>query len=616
MEDSKRFRIIYLWIEEYKNVKKQELYFTQDYQVKRDDAELKIRVEGKVGGRLRVEETHPLEDLDNFCAVVGKNGSGKSNVFELVSYLNIQGEFPKNISENADRNFAIVELEQNGNKLLRLVSISEYYRTNYQKTEGLDFSSKIQNDEMELSSNTILYHPLNDLAAGATTPNTRNLYKITSNPFQKLIAGTSNSALAKQFSENVLALDEIELFKDIAANPYSRLVILYDELQRKYLESTEIHDAYARMSRKSWIHGMYRKFDAMANANDEQPTKTNYKIIYLFLSFWSALQGSVEKDEAHINALLLTSNLLGEHSPFLEFQVRIDKRLKRNSYNSYIEAFKEHMKVIDDELEGFQLEYNLVNGSFLSNSVTQVKSFQLFNCFCSDEMFNLGHGNIIFQGVNLPIKIDGLSSGEISIIHFLNELKKAIENSVQGSCLILLDEPENSFHPEWQRLLISILIELFNKLNVKPQVLISSHSPFVLSDILSGKALMLGNSSYLESCFAANIHELLANSFFLSSTIGEAAKDKIELLVKFINNSEDDSSLGEDFYARRRAAFLILDQIGDKLLKNELRKQLNKVVNAQSEHEQLLVSLATMSQEIPGLREELQSLKERYSEES
>jgi hypothetical protein len=607
-----KFRLIYLWIEEYKNVQQKELYFTNDYSIFFDEVAKKVVVKETDFGKSKRLGKNPLSRLDDFCAVVGENGSGKSNVFELINFLSVEGCFPEGHSACALDNFAIVEYIQDDKKSIKLVSCSNSYESKYNNTVDLSFSQAML-DFNDLENHTVLYHPLSDIAAGFSAQHKRNLNKITSNPFQRLLTGKSNSALAKRFSDNIAELREVDVLEEISNNKFSRLVMLYSEFKEKFIKYHGIHDPFTRMLKGTPVYLMY---DDLYNlVMEERPSLLQYKLIYLCTSVFQVLQYTTEKDEAHINAIVISAEVLGEDSPFSKFNDEIEKRLGRRSYGSIIDAFKEHMNYINLQLNSFKIEYNLVNGSFLYSPLGTDQGFGVFDYFCSSSMFDIGDGRHEFQGFDIPIKIDGLSSGQVSIVHFINEIKAAVEYSNGNGCLILLDEPEVSFHPEWQRQLVSILIKLFEKINATPQVIISSHSPFVLSDMLRGKALMLGGASKLDSCFASNVHDLLADSFFLKKTIGQAAIEQVELLIAFLKSPDASSKLGESFDDRRVSSLFILDQIGDMFLKSELRKKLDKVILDSSDHNDLFSNVVNVGISNSEFRDRLQVMLADYPED-
>jgi predicted ATP-binding protein involved in virulence len=167
---------------------------------------------------------------------------------------------------------------------------------------------------------------------------------------------------------------------------------------------------------------------------------------------------------------------------------------------------------------------------------------------------------------------DSLSSGEKQKIHSVSSIVYHLINlnSVESKSFgngdfylkyknvnIILDEIELYYHPEWQRRFINDLISYISKVNpVNIQTIkglnfiLITHSPFILSDIPHTNILFLERkdendplcksipkkNEEIEPTLGANIHDLLIDTFFMTSTIGEYSKDKINEFVKTVNN--------------------------------------------------------------------------------
>lgn len=152
------------------------------------------------------------------------------------------------------------------------------------------------------------------------------------------------------------------------------------------------------------------------------------------------------------------------------------------------------------------------------------------------------------------ITIDKLSSGEQQLIHSTSTIFYHLNNiiSVKATPLInkyecvnlIFDEIELYFHPEYQRKLLKTILDGLknNQLDkFKINILFVTHSPFILSDIPSQNILKLEDgktmlSEVSENTFGANIHDLLANDFFLKNGfMGEFAKSEINQVINFLN---------------------------------------------------------------------------------
>lgn len=155
---------------------------------------------------------------------------------------------------------------------------------------------------------------------------------------------------------------------------------------------------------------------------------------------------------------------------------------------------------------------------------------------------------------NNKITIDKLSSGEQQLIQATSTIQYHLSNikSVKRTALIrkydsvnlIFDEIELYFHPEYQRQLLKNIIQGLknNKLDtLKINILFVTHSPFILSDIPSQNILKLEDgktmiSEVSENTFGANIHDLLANDFFLKNGfMGEFAKSEINHVINYLN---------------------------------------------------------------------------------
>lgn len=174
-----------------------------------------------------------------------------------------------------------------------------------------------------------------------------------------------------------------------------------------------------------------------------------------------------------------------------------------------------------------------------------------------------------------------LSSGEQQYFNAINTIVYHILNldSIQdhySRVNIIFDEIELYFHPEFQRRFISDVLKSLKNLsleNIKEvNLLFSTHSPFILSDIPSSNILRLKDGcpqSNSKQTFAANIYDLLKDDFFLEKgVIGEFAKEKINaILQKEVIEKED---------------LKIIDLIGDPLLKGVVNNKANqKIKNEQ-----------------------------------
>ena len=138
-----------------------------------------------------------------------------------------------------------------------------------------------------------------------------------------------------------------------------------------------------------------------------------------------------------------------------------------------------------------------------------------------------------------------------------------------------MDEPETYMHPELCRMLLYRLDKVLMERAVTAdiQILISTHSPLLLSDVLPEQVtrLDLDSRGYClirngtdKAYFGANIHTILADGFFLDYTIGEYARvflqAKLDVLKKIVESGETDNKQLSEIK-------MIIPLIGDALIK-------------------------------------------------
>lgn len=204
--------------------------------------------------------------------------------------------------------------------------------------------------------------------------------------------------------------------------------------------------------------------------------------------------------------------------------------------------------------------------------------------------------------INDSLSFDDLSSGEkqkiygiSSIVYHILNLNSVENNGDTGEISIykykylniLFDEVELYFHPDLQRTFISDMIEYINKINPSHinhirgiNICFATHSPFILSDIPSANILHLDNGNILkpnQETFGANIHDLLANDFFLKNGfIGEFAKNYIMILFEELYKlaENNDIVLSKEDYLILLAK---IELIGERIIRVRLEDLLDEI---------------------------------------
>lgn len=190
---------------------------------------------------------------------------------------------------------------------------------------------------------------------------------------------------------------------------------------------------------------------------------------------------------------------------------------------------------------------------------------------------------------------EGLSTGqEAFLTHFarLYNLKTKLGTK---PIWLLIDEGDLYFHPEWQKKYFSELLDyvkfLFPKNKV--QIIITTHSPFIVSDLPKQNLIFLkqdaegmccvANNDIQFETFGSNIHELFTNSFFLEGgLIGKFAKEQIQEIFDWCKKTSKEGHLnirnkiniiGEPII-RVKLAEMYAQKMGENIEESRLEEQI------------------------------------------
>lgn len=157
----------------------------------------------------------------------------------------------------------------------------------------------------------------------------------------------------------------------------------------------------------------------------------------------------------------------------------------------------------------------------------------------------------------------GLSAGEQAMLNIYSSFYEAIrEVKTCKNLLIILDEPELYFHPEWQRRFVYSIVEFFNTYYPEHniQIIFTSNSPYVLSDLKRDNVITLGKQEN-ERTFAGNIVYLLLDKYFMENTIGAFSEEKIKDVIQKIKKNKSDEN-----------DIKVIEEIGEDLIRNNIKE--------------------------------------------
>lgn len=196
------------------------------------------------------------------------------------------------------------------------------------------------------------------------------------------------------------------------------------------------------------------------------------------------------------------------------------------------------------------------------------------------------------------IPFEGLSSGERQIAYTVSNLMYHLVNidSVSSEYLfskneedesesllkykyvnILLDEVELYFHPDLQRRFLHYVRTAIKNIQFESvkgiNVMVVTHSPFVISDIPRKNILFLGEGEESGETYCANIHDMLNQSFFMEYSIGEMARIELQHILdlydQFRNNNILDA-IKEDLTKNKEKYDYLRKTISDEYLRRTI----------------------------------------------
>ncbi|MBD7945968.1 AAA family ATPase [Psychrobacillus sp. Sa2BUA9] len=624
--------LIFVWIEEYKKIRNFQTNFGSKYIIEFKEKQISVKPNNHF-----VEDFFEVDKSDiniHMSAIVGENGTGKSTLLDFIleyiqkgsfenGYITIFEDMGKlyidtNIDVRIEDKSNIVSLKDESLDpiLGNLVTIffSNVFDVRYfdnknrnievYENELKDFGNPRLKDLpsiMNITTNELL--ATYDNAAMVLDADSTNQIFFSNEYLDTLEIGKMlelpNKIFIKNGKQNInlsMLSEKFEKFIndfsfDDVANMYFNFqpdnelidTLTLDILKNYCIEVAKVlrkyPDLHEDMVEEAFFYG----------SNDSDIIKIIYKGILKVLKLLQV------KNLSEIKSKL---NSIGEkYTTLLELtrEIKIYKGLNETHY------------LINDEATSKFIKYyreNFYSQGLISLHWSDMSSGQLGLLNLFGRFYNALH----------EVEEDLLSSlNEMDLNEEYFEMEDDLEKFTVSdklkdyNYLLLLDECDLYFHPQWQKDWLYYflrLIEILFKGNV--QVILTTHSPFVLSDFPNSNVTFLSKSSLTKNdlegsirTFGANINELFTNSFFISDGLmGKFAKNKINGFIKeFLNATPNEVDANKEKYKQ------FIDLIGEPLIKNKLLQIYNEKV--------VLASNNSIEYRIKYLESELNKIKNR-----
>ena len=185
----------------------------------------------------------------------------------------------------------------------------------------------------------------------------------------------------------------------------------------------------------------------------------------------------------------------------------------------------------------------------------------------------------------LSIEVSEMSEGYRTFLDLISRIISAVYSINAGDSLVLLiDEPDRSLHPELSRKFLDVLLDSINQCkNRNVQIVLTSHSPFIVTDILPENVYAIDNiDGYRkirrnQDTFATNIYYLLMDSFMLENTFGEYSYKQLKQIMELLNNNDHIEKEQLEWIKK------VIDRVGEKTVKNKMLQLYKKRENNRQE---------------------------------
>ncbi|MFJ8242524.1 AAA family ATPase [Bacillus tropicus] len=566
-------QLLFVYAENLRNcLRNQEFSFTNDFEVTFKSGQLLIH-----------PKFNPLvnlwgEKISNINLIVGKNGAGKSTLLELIGYtkqqrmqlLGNKGGFSSyimlyHLTENEfileGTNFDIIKnLEQVPNDVSPEYSILITY----------DFKKKkaIFKDWIQLGS-TSKKSRLNEIAHILYYYNESN-YKWTNskNVFSDdYFVGINRYYLNNTSIPSIYAFLTKESIAKQALN-LSNTNRLFIKIRRYSTKELNIYNHFKLYGDHSLSILSKHNEKTLPNIRKKKPLPYSKKEIYIlkFLEIFTLqlIENTYESINEDKENLFLTGL-----EKKLSARLFIESYEKRLNYLitaiEYTGRFSRRNKlshgISTDIIDGLlRIFKSFPQDSFINSSTIAISLNTEFDKEVSELLYLLQDSLPEFMHGGIDLSFENMSYGEMAFINLFSNIYTSLTmaklNNRMNTIILILDEPDLAFHPEWTRKFIYFLHKMIddskelNKLTgVKFQILISTHSPFMVSDIPKEHINCINienknNVTYrivkkAEFGLMSNFYDIIQNNFFMDSPIGEFAKEVFRDLISRIDKLDD-----------------------------------------------------------------------------
>lgn len=521
------------------------------------------------------------EGITDIVGIIGKNASGKTNILELIQYV-VEGantiiNKPFFAVFSDDRKFVIY--------YYKMPNINSEFGAEHKSYEGkiqeinTIFFSNIFDGRRHNFSKKVINISTNDLLNSQFGENiNKNYQKIIQNqikfiksPQFKLLEDLENSVSVNE--NHKLKPSKVILTSPIWANIINRIRIFEERFNNETNSKIELRDFVLNFRKKITDNKTFNAIkyftaflvfidfvlnrDILKYSEGSKLHKGSEDYYNILKTLLEPTQRELRIDEIYKYFTTDFAFTIDKYWNVYETYKFLNDLIETDfGIQSSIE-FKEDIGAYSNRKIQFTLDYNDKVGSFLKGYLEATTN------------------------QNLAYSIDwaGISSGHKAYINLFANFYSIASRLKQENVMICIDEGDLYFHPKWQTEFLYKLIHVLPKLlNKKCQLFLTTHSPFLVSDLPKSNLLFVqknqdGNLSVIPKeqieveTFGGNIGELYLDAFFMQgSLISHFAASKIQSLVDKIKDNKQQLTKDDN---------ILIDEIGEQLIKLQIKKILN-----------------------------------------